>query len=80
MKKLIAIVLFFGVSVLAFGQESEVRSVGDFSGIKSSEGIDVYLKKGTKESVRVEVSGTSLSNVLTEVSGDFLKIHMRENR
>lgn len=80
MKKVIAFVFFFGVAALTFGQNSEERSVGDFSGIKSSEGIDVYLKKGTKESVRVEVSGTSLSNVLTEVSGDFLKIHMRENR
>lgn len=65
---------------MAFGQDSEVRSVGEFSGIKSSEGIDVYLKKGSKESVKVEVLGTSLSNVLTEVSGSFLKIHMRENR
>jgi len=80
MKKVIAFVLFIGVSAIAYGQDTEVRSIGDFSGIKSSEGIDVYLKKGTKEAVKVEVSGTSLSNVLTEVSGGYLKIHMRENR
>lgn len=46
--------------------------------MRASEAIDVYLKKGDKESVRVEVEGTSLSNVLTEVSGSYLKIHMRE--
>ncbi len=80
MKNIIAIVLFFGATIVAIGQDSETRDVASFSGIKSAEGIDVYLKKGNKESLRVEVSGTSLSNVLTEVSGDFLKIHMRENR
>lgn len=80
MKRIITFIIFFGVSVLATAQESEVRSVDSFTGIKSSEGIDVYLKKGSTESVRVEVSGTSLSNVLTEVKGGFLKIHMRENR
>ena len=57
-------------------QESEVRNVGSFRGIKSAEAVDVYLKKGTKESVRVEVSGTDLSNVITEVSGSYLRIHM----
>lgn len=58
------------------GQESEVRQVGSFSGIKSAEAVDVYLKKGDKESVRVEVNGTRLSDVITEVSGSYLKIHM----
>ncbi len=59
-----------------FAQQSEVRSVGSFNGVKAAEAIDVYLKKGDKESVRVEVSGTSLSNVITEVAGSYLKIHM----
>lgn len=60
----------------AIGQQSETRSVGSFSGIKAGEAIDVYLKKGDKESVRVEVTGTSLSDVITEVSGSSLRIHM----
>ena len=58
-------------------QESQTRSIGSFTGVKAEEGIDVFLKKGTKESVRVEVSGTSLENVITEVSGSYLKVHMR---
>jgi len=58
-------------------QQSEVRQIASFQGVRVSEAIDVYLKKGDKESVKVEVTGTDLSNVLTEVNGTTLKIHMR---
>lgn len=77
MKKLgvLFLLMLFAVSVQA--QESEERNVGSFTGIKVSEGIDVYLKKGDREGVRVEVSGTRLDNVLTEVSGSYLKVHLR---
>lgn len=54
--------------------------MGSFSGVKVAEGIDVFLKEGSKEAVKVEVTGTKLSNVITEVSGDYLKIHMAEGR
>lgn len=67
--------VLFGVTVQA--QESEERNVGSFTGIKVSEGIDVYVKKGNREGARVETSGTQLSNVITEVSGSYLKIHLR---
>lgn len=70
--------IFSLFTLLAMAQESEVRNVGSFSGIKAAEGIDVYLKKGDKESVKVEVTGTRISNVITEISGSYLKIHMRE--
>ncbi|HEY5692220.1 MAG TPA: head GIN domain-containing protein [Cyclobacteriaceae bacterium] len=74
------IVFIIGIFLLtaaqATAQSIETRSVGSFSGIKAAEAIDVYLKKGDKESVRVEVTGTKLSDVITEVSGSYLKIHM----
>ena len=69
------------VSCLAFSvfaQQSEVRQISPFQGVRASEAIDVYLKKGDKESVKVEATGTELSNVLTEVNGTTLKIHMRD--
>ncbi|MDZ4715129.1 MAG: head GIN domain-containing protein [Cytophagales bacterium] len=50
-----------------------------FTGVKTGEAIDVYLKKADKESVRVEATGESLSNIVTEVSGSYLKIHLRNN-
>jgi hypothetical protein len=70
-------ILLVITSVAVFGQNSETRSIGPFSGIKATEGIDVFIKKGSKESVRVEATGTSLENIITEVSGSYLRVHMR---
>lgn len=72
------IVLFVFLATTVAGQNIQTRNIGSFSGVKVGEGIDVYLKKGDKESVRVEVTGTDAANVLTELSGSYLKIHMRE--
>lgn len=74
------IIVFLGVTVFAWSQQSENRTVSSFKGIKVAEGIDVYLKKGDKETLRVEVTGINPSAVITEVSGDYLKIHMQEGR
>ena len=75
-----AIIFLAGISAETLAQQTETRNVGSFSGIKATEGIDVYLKKGDKESVRVEVTGTNTANVITEVSGSYLKIHMKDGR
>lgn len=80
MKKLLLTSVVALSGWLAMAQQSDVRSVGSFSGVKAGEAIDVYLKKGDKESVRVEVTGTDASNVLTEVAGGYLRIHMRDGR
>lgn len=79
MKMKVLILVGWLLSFSVMGQQSEVRSVGAFKGVKSGQAIDVYLKKGDKESVRVEVTGTSLSNVITEVSGSYLRIQMASN-
>jgi len=78
MKVLITVSCFFLTLISAMGQQSEVRKVGTFRGIKSGQAIDVYLKKGDKESVKVE-SLQALSDVVTEISGSYLKIHMRDD-
>ena len=79
MKHLLWIGALFLVTTAAVGQETQQRNVGSFSGIKVSEGVDVYVKRGDKESVRVEASGIKLENVITEVSGSYLKIHLDGN-
>ncbi|ELR73573.1 hypothetical protein C900_02658 [Fulvivirga imtechensis AK7] len=61
-------------------QEVEERNVGAFHEIRTGQAIDVYLKPGTRESVRVEAKGISLRDVLTEVSGGRLKIHLDHGR
>lgn len=78
MKAIVSVLMVFAFVGLGLAQESETRAIDSFRGIKSGEAIDVYLKKGTKESVKVEVTGIPLSDVLTEVSGTSLKIHRRE--
>ena len=77
MKKFL-IVAFIGMATLSVAQQSETRNVGSFKGIKVSEGIDVYLKKGDKEALRIEGTGIKTGDVITEVSGDYLKIHMKD--
>lgn len=62
----------------AFAQQAENRKVGSFLGVGAAEGIDVFLKKGDETSVRVETEGsTTLKDIITEVSGTYLKIHVR---
>ncbi|HEY0744256.1 MAG TPA: head GIN domain-containing protein [Chryseosolibacter sp.] len=77
MKKVL-IVLLACIASVVFAQESETRNLESFTGVKVSEGISVYLKKGDKETARVEVTGTKASNVITEISGSYLKVHMRD--
>jgi hypothetical protein len=80
MKNLLAFVLLVCSFFNAVAQQTVTRDVGTFSGVKAAEGIDVFLKKGDKEEVKVEVTGTDASNVITEVSGSYLKIHRRDGR
>ena len=59
--------LFWLVTIPLWAQQTETRSLNSFKGIKVSQAIDAYLKKGDKESARVEITGGSLSDVITEV-------------
>jgi hypothetical protein len=77
MRRLLVITMVC-LGVAGQAQNTETRNIASFSGVKVAEGVDVYLKKGDKESVKVEVTGTSADNVLTEVSGSYLKVHLRD--
>ena len=78
MRRYLAIILVAYAVNVAHGQSTENRSIGSFSGVKAYQGLDVYLKKGDKESVRVEATKGKASDVVTEISGSYLKIHMRD--
>ncbi|MBL7857031.1 MAG: DUF2807 domain-containing protein [Cyclobacteriaceae bacterium] len=80
MKKLLVLILWVGLASHLSAQQSVTRAIGSFVGVKAEEGIDVYLKKGSKESVRIDVTGTSPENIITEIAGSYLKIHMRDGR
>jgi len=79
MKNFCSLILVVFAFFNAAAQQTESRDVSSFSGVKAAEGVDVYLKKGDKEHVKVEVTGTDPSNVITEVAGSYLKIHMRDD-
>ena len=80
MKNLLALSVLVCSFFSGLAQQSETRELGTFSGVKAAEGIDVFLKQGDKERVKIEVTGTDPSNIITEVSGSYLKIHMRDGR
>jgi hypothetical protein len=67
-------------SFLAWGQQSEVRPLSSFRSVKVSQAIDVYLKKGDKESARIEVTGADLKDVVTEIEGSSLRVRLRDSR
>lgn len=80
MRNICALVLVTFFIIPALAQQTETRQVGSFSGVSAAEGIDVYLKKGDKEEVKVVVEGTDPSNIITEVSGSYLKVHRKDGR
>jgi hypothetical protein len=78
MKRLL-IILLVAVTGSAYAQKSETRAVGPFSGVKAQSGLDVYLKKGAKESVRVVVNGNiEPADVRTVVSDGTLKVSIED--
>lgn len=77
MKQVGIVFLFVIAAGIAFAQSGETRQLGTFRAIRTGEAIDVYLKKGDKESARVETENVSQSDVLTDVVGGTLRVHMR---
>ena len=64
------------VAGFTFAQSEETRSLSSFSRISANEGIDVFIKKGDKEEARIVSRNIDLEDVLTDVSGSRLKIHL----
>ena len=80
MRNIGALVIVILFVIPSLGQQTETRRVGSFSGVSAAEGIDVYLQQGEKEEVKVVVEGTDASNIITEVSGSYLKVHRKDGR
>lgn len=59
---------------------TEERTISeDFSTIKATEGLDVYLTQSDNESIVVEADENLQELILTEVEDGVLKIHTKEN-
>lgn len=80
MKKLAVIMtcmlLFAGIAVKARELPAEERKVPHFSGINISVPAKVYIVQGESQKLVVEGTGRVLDNLITEVKGGRLSIHM----
>jgi len=76
MKKYSLLMLLCLLTLAAYSQKKETRSLSNFKYLSVGQSIDVTLVKGSKESVTVEISGADLEDVKTDVSGGKLKIQM----
>lgn len=61
---------------------SEDRPIGSFSNLIVGNGIDVYLTQAAEESLRIEVEGFDLADIVSVVDGDTLRLSIpsRMNR
>lgn len=75
MSKIIISTVTFLISLVAFGQVSENRTVAEFSKLKASQGIEVFYTVSTTQSVKVETDDDQrLQYIKTKVEGETLTI------
>ncbi|MEM6632811.1 MAG: head GIN domain-containing protein [Bacteroidota bacterium] len=77
MKNLLCTALSLLLILTLQAQNTETRNVGSFDGLHVSSSFDVIVKKGNRESVRLEISGVDLNEIRTEVNGGTLKIYRK---
>lgn len=57
--------------------KTEIRDVKNFSEIKVSTGIDLYITMGAGEEVKIVAGDDIIDKIITEVKGDVLHIYMK---
>jgi len=69
--------LFLTLSTLSIYAQNteEIRNISNFKGIRISSGIDLYIKQGNVESVKIVGEKDKIEKVITEKEGDVLKIY-----
>jgi len=89
-KIILALFLVFGITICAEGQirrtvtgNKEVvrhdREAGNFTGLRVSSGIDVYLKQGSDETISVEADENLHEYILTEIRDGVLHVFTEVN-
>jgi hypothetical protein len=59
--------------------DTEIRNVSGFIGIKSSNGIDVFISQGTTERVEVKADAETMKHLKTVVKDGVLEIYMEKD-
>lgn len=76
MRKIVLSTIVLLITLISYGQSGANRQLDSFDAVSAQEGIDVYLTKGGSETARIEADGIDIEDVLTEVRGGMLKIHL----
>lgn len=80
MKKPILIALSFLVTIVAFGQDEIQKELKSFSHIIASPRVNLILRKGDTESIRLVYNDVSKSKINIEVSNHTLHIYLDNAR
>ena len=81
MNRLFAIIILLTGSILTvYAQETQTRSLPDFSKVSVGEAISLVLIPGSKNEAVLKVRNIDLDDVETNVSGGRLKIGLKGNR
>ncbi len=68
------------ISTSAFAEKTETRNVGgSFNGIDVSSGIDLYIRMGETEEVKIVADNDIIDKIITKVEGGVLKIYVKQN-
>jgi len=77
---ILTLVILFGTNTTVLASnETENRKVKEFNEIKVSAGIDLYLKMGDTESVKIVADDDIIDEVVTEVKDGTLRIYMKKS-
>jgi len=79
MKRSIMYAILLMLSTSVFAQNKDARKLERFTTISVSEGIEVTLIKGSAYKVKINAHNIDLEDILTEVSGSDLKVHLNGN-
>jgi hypothetical protein len=86
MKTIRNLVILFIVTAISYNahafsgksEKTEVRNLKNFDVVKVSTGIDVYLKMGDTEEVKVVADDDIIEKLITEVNDGVLSIYMKK--
>jgi len=77
MKKSILLFLSIAVSLIAYGQDSETRSLSNFDEISVATGIDATIVSGNKNEIKITAKGVDLDKVSSEISNGELVVKIK---
>lgn len=80
MKKIIAAFLItatFASLAIAQDKKTEIRNLSPFDEVRNSGSLKVVLQQGNTESVKIETEEIELTDIITEVEKNELKVYLR---